>query len=81
MSFARWLRRANCMFSIQKFFSHDNKFFDLLEASAEEARVSTELLAKILRDDSSASASNIHDIINARRKDKRITQKITELGD
>lgn len=66
------------MISFKKLLGKEEKFYDLLEASAEEARLSTELLAKILRDDHSASASNIHDIINARRKDKRITQKITE---
>ncbi|AOS45233.1 Putative pit accessory protein [Lacunisphaera limnophila] len=66
------------MISFKKLLGKEEKFYDLLEASAEEARVSTQLLAKILREDSSASASNIHDIINARRKDKRITQKITE---
>ncbi len=66
------------MISFKKLLGKEEKFYDLLEASAEEARLSTELLAKILREDHSASASNIHDIINARRKDKRITQKITE---
>jgi uncharacterized protein len=66
------------MISFKKLLGKEEKFYDLLEASAEEARLSTELLAKILREDSSASASNIHDIINARRKDKRITQQITE---
>jgi uncharacterized protein Yka (UPF0111/DUF47 family) len=66
------------MISFKKLLGKEEKFYDLLEASAEEARLSTELLAKILRDDNTASASNIHDIINARRKDKRITQKITE---
>ena len=66
------------MISFKKLLGKEEKFYDLLEASAEEARVSAELLAKILKDDDSVRASNFHDIINARRKDKRITQKITE---
>src|SRR5437016_688827 len=65
------------MISFKKLLGKDEKFYDLLEASAEEAKMSAELLAKILKDEYSG-ASNIHDIINTRRKDKRITQKITE---
>ena len=37
------------MFSIQKFFSHDGKFFDLLEASADETRALTRLLVELLK--------------------------------
>jgi uncharacterized protein Yka (UPF0111/DUF47 family) len=66
------------MISFKKLLGKEEKFYDLLEASAEEARLSTELLAKILKEESSVGASNIHDIVNTRRKDKRITQKITE---
>jgi len=66
------------MISFKKLLGKEEKFYDLLEASAEEARLSTELLAKILKDENSVAASNIHEIVNARRKDKRITQKITE---
>jgi uncharacterized protein Yka (UPF0111/DUF47 family) len=40
--------------------------------------MSAELLAKILKDENSGRSSNIHDIIATRRKDKRITQQITE---
>jgi uncharacterized protein Yka (UPF0111/DUF47 family) len=66
------------MISFKKLLGKEEKFYDLLEASAEEARLSTELLAKILKEENSVGASNIHDIVNTRRKDKRITQKITE---
>jgi uncharacterized protein Yka (UPF0111/DUF47 family) len=66
------------MISFKKLLGKDEKFYDLLEASAEEAKMSADLLAKILKDENSGRASNIHDIINSRRKDKRITQKITE---
>ena len=37
------------MISFKKLLGKEEKFYDLLEASAEEARLSTELLAKILQ--------------------------------
>lgn len=66
------------MISFKKLLGKEDKFYDLLEASAEEARVSTGLLAKILRNNSAADTASIHEIIQTRRKDKRITQQITE---
>ena len=36
------------MFSVQKYFSHDAKFFDLLEASADETLALTRLLQGLL---------------------------------
>ncbi len=66
------------MISFKKLLGKDEKFYDLLEASAEETRISTDLLVKILRNESAAQASSIHEIIQTRRKDKRITQQITE---
>ncbi len=66
------------MISLKKLLGKDEKFYDLLEASAEEAKAAADLLAKILASTDAASASNIHDIIQTRRKDKRITQQITE---
>ena len=66
------------MFSLKRLLGKDEKFYDLLEASAEEARVSTGLLVKILANESASQPSSIHDIIQTRRKDKRITQLISE---
>ncbi|MDD3180172.1 MAG: DUF47 family protein [Opitutaceae bacterium] len=66
------------MISVRKLFGKEEKFFDLLEASAEEANVATMLLAKILSSDGISNASNIHEIMQARRKEKRITKQITE---
>jgi uncharacterized protein Yka (UPF0111/DUF47 family) len=67
------------MFSIPKFFGRDQKFFDLLEASAEEALTSTKLLSNYLqRIESYRSASDLDDFIQSRRKDKKITSRITE---
>ena len=66
------------MFSVKKLLGRDEKFYDLLESSADEARNSASLLVTILGTEGSAQVSNIHDIIQARRKDKLITQRITE---
>jgi uncharacterized protein Yka (UPF0111/DUF47 family) len=67
------------MISIGKFLGHDEKFYDLLEASAKQADTSVhhlvDLLAKIDKNDSS------HDLVafaESRREDKRITQQLTE---
>jgi uncharacterized protein Yka (UPF0111/DUF47 family) len=66
------------MISFKKLLGKDEKFYDLLEASAEEAKVAADLLAKILGSADATGTTNIHDIIQTRRKDKRITQQITE---
>ena len=66
------------MLSIKKLLGKEDKFFDLLEASAEEARASSAALAKILQAGTDGHSANIHDVIQTRRKDKRITQQITE---
>jgi uncharacterized protein Yka (UPF0111/DUF47 family) len=64
------------MFSIQKFFSHDEKFFDLLEASADETRAVTQLLVDLLKDRSHPHP--LDQFALARGNDKRITQQISE---
>jgi uncharacterized protein Yka (UPF0111/DUF47 family) len=67
------------MFSIKKLLGKEERFFDLLEASAEEARASTALLGRFLQEHSAHSRpDNIDDFVHTRRKDKRITQQITE---
>jgi hypothetical protein len=66
------------MFSVKKLLGKEDKFFDLLEASADEARNSTTALVKILASEGAAHAASIHEVIQTRRKDKRITQQITE---
>jgi uncharacterized protein Yka (UPF0111/DUF47 family) len=69
-----------CMLSsLNKLFGKDQKFFDLLEASAEEALTSTNLLSNYLkRIESYRSAGDLDDFIQSRRKDKKITSRITE---
>jgi uncharacterized protein Yka (UPF0111/DUF47 family) len=64
------------MFSIQKFFSHDGKFFDLLEASADETRESTRLLIDLLKD--RTHPHPLDQFAMSRGKDKRITEQISE---
>ena len=66
------------MFSLKKLLGKEDKFFDLLEASAEEARASTALLGRFLKERAVGRPTNIDDFIHTRRKDKRITQQITE---
>lgn len=64
------------MFSIQKYFSHDAKFFDLLESSAEEVRELTRLLIDLVSKRSQPQVLN--EFALSRLKDKRITQQISE---
>lgn len=66
------------MISIKKLLGKEDKFFNLLEASAEEARASSAALVKILKSEGVAQAATISEVIQTRRKDKRITQEITE---
>jgi uncharacterized protein Yka (UPF0111/DUF47 family) len=67
------------MFSLRKLLGKDDKFFDLLEASAEEARASTALLGRFLQEYAAKGRpTNIDDFVHSRRKDKHLTQQITE---
>ncbi|MGI8890013.1 MAG: DUF47 domain-containing protein [Chthoniobacterales bacterium] len=67
------------MFSIKKLLGHDEKFFNLLESSAEQADQSVHhlvaLLAKLERKESPES---LEEFVSSRRKDKEITQELTE---
>src|SRR2546428_12102912 len=67
------------MISIGRFLGHDEKFFDLLEASAQQADSSVhhvvDLLAKLEHHESPES---LEDFVHSRRKDKQITQELTE---
>jgi uncharacterized protein len=64
------------MFSIQKYFGHDAKFFDLLEASADETRALTRLLIELLKDRSHPHP--LHEFALERGKDKHITEQISQ---
>lgn len=67
------------MFSLKKILGHDEKFFDLLEASAQQADSSVhhlvDLLAKL---EQHASPQSLEEFVSSRRKDKKITQELTE---
>src|SRR5947209_13496731 len=62
------------MFSIQKLFAKDDRFFELLEASAEESRASVQALKQVLK-----GGEALDEFVAARRKEKQITAQITEL--
>ncbi len=64
------------MISLQKFFGKTDVFYDLLEASAEEARLSVQALTTLLSQ--SANDRSLETFILSRRKDKQITEKIDE---
>jgi uncharacterized protein Yka (UPF0111/DUF47 family) len=64
------------MFSLQKLLGKGDKFFDLLDASADEARSSVELLIQMLS--STDPAQQLNEFVLTRRKEKRIAEQITE---
>ncbi len=67
------------MFSIRKFLGQDDKFFDLLEASAQQADTSVhELVALLSRVAQEESEQSLDAFVHSRRKDKKITQELTE---
>ena len=67
------------MFSIRKLLGQDEKFFDLLEASAQQADSSVhELVALLAKVEHGASPQSLEAFVHSRREDKRITQELTE---
>ena len=67
------------MFSIKKLLGHDEKFFNLLESSAEQADQSVHhLVALLARLERKESPASLEEFVSSRRKDKEITQELTE---
>ena len=67
------------MLSIQKIFGRDQKFYDLLEASAQQADASVHHLIGLLEKlEQKASPQSLEEFMLSRRKDKQITQELTE---
>jgi uncharacterized protein len=67
------------MFSIRKLLGQDEKFFDLLEASAQQADSSVhELVALLAKLEHGDSPQSLEAFVHSRREDKRITQELTE---
>lgn len=64
------------MFSLQKLLGKDDKFFQLMEASAEECHTSIQSLITLLK--SPPEGRSLDAFVEARRKDKRITKELTE---
>lgn len=64
------------MISFQKIFGKKDVFYDLLEASAAQARKSVKSLNALLADP--VGATNIESFAASRREDKKITQQIDE---
>lgn len=65
------------MFSLQRLLGQDDKFFTLLEASAEECRVSVQALRHIFT--KRTGPLTLDEFVASRRKDKEITTEINEL--
>lgn len=63
------------MFSLQKLLGKEDKFFDLLEASAEEARTSVQALVRLTKD--LERPIGVDEFSYPRRKDKQITTEIS----
>src|SRR2546423_13342990 len=67
------------MISIGRILGHDTKFYDLLEASAQQADTSVHHLVDLLHKiDTNDSSRNLTAFAESRREDKRITQQLTE---
>src|SRR5258705_56203 len=64
------------MFSLQKLLGKDDKFFRLMEGSAEEARASIQSLAEMLK--LPENKRSLEGFAEARRKEKRITRELSE---
>jgi uncharacterized protein Yka (UPF0111/DUF47 family) len=65
------------MFSLQRFLSNGDKFFDLLEASAGEAHQSVHALIGLIN--APRDQQTLDEFVLRRREDKRITQEMTSL--
>jgi hypothetical protein len=64
------------MFSLQKLLGKEGKFFDLLEASAEEACTSVQALVKLSKNPDQTSL--LYDFIQSRRGGKQLRAQITD---
>jgi len=64
------------MFSLQQLFGKGDKFFDLLEAAAQEAHESVRLTNDLIK--SPRDTEKLDDLVLARRKEKKISDQISE---
>lgn len=63
------------MFSIQQLFSRGDRFQELLEAAAQESDQSVRLVIGLMK--SPRNTQNLDDLIIARRKEKKISEQIS----
>ena len=66
------------MISLKRIFGRDEKFYDLLEESADEARHSAELLVRLLPAIAQQLGEPLSELAQSRRKHKRVTTEITK---
>ncbi len=67
------------MLWLKKLMGRDDRFFDLLEAAADEAKASVDIFGRYLQAlADGASPAKVDDLVHARRKEKRIRQEMTE---
>jgi uncharacterized protein len=64
------------MFSLQLLLGREDKFFGLLEASAQEARTSVDALVKLIANPVQTSLS--YEFVESRRKEKELRGQISE---
>ena len=64
------------MISLQKLFGKTDVFYNLLEASAEEAQLSIKALSKLFA--SPVAEQSLDELVLSRRKDKKIKEQIDE---
>jgi uncharacterized protein len=64
------------MFSLQRLLGKEDKFFNLLEAGAEEARTSVQALVKLTR--SQDQTALLYEFTQPRRKEKQIRAELNE---
>ncbi len=64
------------MFSLQKLFGKGDKFNELLMAAAQEAHESVRLVIELMK--APRDTKNLDDLVLARRKEKKISEQISE---
>jgi uncharacterized protein Yka (UPF0111/DUF47 family) len=64
------------MFSLQQLFGKGDKFHELLEAAAQEAHESVRLTVELIK--SPRETAKFDDLVLARRKEKKISEQISE---
>ncbi len=65
------------MFSIQQLFSKGDRFQELLEAAARESHESVRLAIELMKSPHTHNPQNLDDLILARRKEKKISEQIS----